>query len=249
MIPAQVRDRMPGPGRMRPWPTTQRRNQTEDQDHEPADTRQGRSAQHRGAGREDRLPAVPRRKSESHFLTSPQISAGMGTHSPLSLRMCTHALTADGPSNRLLEPSARFGGPRDRRGRRGDVRASGRPCRSVRGPAPRRMACRSPAFLQSVRRLPAGRSRCYLLGPSPGPRRQPRPGPAMHFPRSGEPVPGPPFGSLAEVGKLADRRASRPVRCFRFFARTPEIAPIPCRSAPETGHGVELRAVCPGNHP
>ena len=109
--------------------------------------------------------------------------------------------------------------------------------------------CRSPAFLQSVRRLPAGCSRCYLLGPSLGPRRQPRPGPAMHFPMSGEPVPGPSFGSFAEVGKLADRRSSRPVRRFRFFAQTPETAPICAGPALETAPHVELRAVCLGNHP
>ena len=81
------------------------------------------------------------------------------------------------------------------------------------------------------------------------PVRRSRPGPAMHFPMSGEPVPGPSFGSFAEVGKLADRRASRPVRCFRFFAQTPEIGPICAGSTLETASHVELRAVCLGNHP
>ena len=61
--------------------------------------------------------------------------------------------------------------------------------------------------------------------------------------------PGPSFGSFAEVGKLADRRASRPVRCFRIPDRPPEIALIPCRSAPETAPHVPLRAVCLIYHP
>ena len=81
------------------------------------------------------------------------------------------------------------------------------------------------------------------------PVRRSRPGLAMHFPMSGELVPGPSFGSFVEVGKFADRRTSRPVRCFRFFAQTPEIGPICAGSAPETASHVELRAVRTGNHP
>ena len=62
-------------------------------------------------------------------------------------------------------------------------------------------------------------------------------------------VPGPSFGSFAKVGKLADRRSSRPVRRFRFFAQTPEIGPICAGSGLETASHVELRAVCLVYHP
>ena len=69
--------------------------------------------------------------------------------------------------------------------------------------------------------------------------------PAAAWTGSRPPATGGPSGAFGRrIGALRG-----PAAVSRSSHGPPEIAPIPCRSAPETGHGVELRAACPGNHP